>query len=67
MIAALDLGLLALMTKATLTILPPLLVWMRGGLKAGIVAIFLYAALLSPWIVRNAMLLHAFVPFTTAS
>lgn len=67
MIAALDLGLLALMTKATLTILPPLLVWMRGGLKAGIVAIFLYAALLSPWIVRNAMLLHAFVPFTTSA
>lgn len=67
---------LATLTKATLTILPPLLMaataWTAGATLRRAVTILvaascLYAAALSPWWIRNATLLHAFVPFTTGS
>ncbi len=67
---------LATLTKATLTILPPLLIaataWTAGATIRRSLAILaaaacLYAALLSPWWIRNATLLHTFIPFTTSS
>ena len=67
---------LATLTKATLTILPPLLlaataflggVGLRRTIAALIAAFCLYAAFMSPWWIRNARLLHTFVPFTTSS
>jgi hypothetical protein len=67
---------LATLTKATLTFLPPLLLaataWLAGaGLRRTfatlLTAACLYAAFMSPWWIRNAMLLHSFVPFTTSS
>jgi 4-amino-4-deoxy-L-arabinose transferase-like glycosyltransferase len=66
----------ATLTKATLTVLPPLLLaataWLAGANWRRAVAILaaascLYAAFMSPWWIRNATLLHAFVPFTTSS
>jgi len=66
----------ATMTKATLTILPPLLLaataWIAGigwrrSLAMLVAASSLYAALMSPWWIRNAVLLGTFVPFTTSS
>jgi hypothetical protein len=66
----------ATFTKATLTILPPLLLaattWLAGANWRRTAAILaaascLYAAFMSPWWIRNATLLHAFVPFTTSS
>ena len=66
----------ATMSKATLTILPPLLLaltaWLCGiGWRRTaailVAASTLYAACMSPWWIRNAMVLHAFVPFTTGS
>lgn len=66
----------ATLTKAALTILPPLLLaltaWLSGtnwrrALAVLIAALCLHAAFLSPWWIRNAMVLHAFVPFTTSS
>ena len=67
---------LATLTKATLTILPPLLLaataWTAGANLRRTVTILLttsclYAAFMSPWWIRNAVVLHAFVPFTTSS
>lgn len=67
---------LATLTKATLTILPPLLLaataWtagatLRRALTVLVAASCLYAAFLSPWWIRNATVLHSFVPFTTSS
>jgi hypothetical protein len=67
---------LATLTKATLTFLPPLLLaataWLAGaGLRRTfatlLAAACLYTAFMSPWWIRNAMLLHSFVPFTTSS
>lgn len=66
----------ATLTKATLTILPPLLfaiaVWTAGAsLKRTLIimstASCLYAALLSPWSIRNKMVLGALVPLTTSN
>lgn len=66
----------ATLTKATLTILPPLLIaataWLAGAnwRRTGAIlaaAACLYAAFMSPWWIRNAAVLHAFVPFTTGS
>lgn len=66
----------ATMTKATLTVLPPLLLaataWLAGAGWRRAAAILvasscLYAAFMSPWVIRNAVVLHAFVPFTTGS
>jgi 4-amino-4-deoxy-L-arabinose transferase-like glycosyltransferase len=66
----------ATLTKATFTILPPLLLaataWLAGANWRRTVAILaaascLYAAFMSPWWIRNAALLHTFVPFTTSS
>jgi hypothetical protein len=66
----------ATLTKATLTVMPPLLLaataWLSGVNWRRVIAILiaassLYAAFLSPWWIRNAMLFHAFVPFTTGS
>lgn len=66
----------ATMTKATLTILPPLLLaasaWIAGmnwrrALVILLAASCLYAAFMSPWWIRNAVLLGSFVPFTTSS
>ena len=63
-------------TKATLTILPPLLIaataltagaTLRRTLTVFVVAACLFIALMSPWWIRNAVLLGAFVPFTTGS
>jgi hypothetical protein len=67
---------LATLTKATLTILPPLLVattaylagaGLRRTLATLVAACCLYGAFMSPWWIRNAELLRAFVPFTTSS
>jgi 4-amino-4-deoxy-L-arabinose transferase-like glycosyltransferase len=66
---------LATLTKATLTILPPLLVaagavgvHSAGGiLRILIVATTIYCVLMSPWWLRNYLLLHTFVPFTTSA
>lgn len=67
---------LATLTKATLTMLPPLLLaataWCAGAsLKRALavlaVALGLYSAFMSPWWIRNATLFNAFVPFTTGS
>jgi 4-amino-4-deoxy-L-arabinose transferase-like glycosyltransferase len=66
----------ATLTKATLTVLPPLLLaataWLAGATWRRTLAILtaascLYAAFMSPWWIRNDALLHAFVPFTTSS
>jgi 4-amino-4-deoxy-L-arabinose transferase-like glycosyltransferase len=66
----------ATLTKATLTILPPLLMaataltagaTLRRVLTILVAASCVYAAALSPWWIRNATLLHTFVPFTTGS
>jgi len=65
----------ATFTKATLTILPPILVaaaaigkrrW-SDGLRVFIAAAALYTVLMSPWWVRNYSLLGEFVPFTTSA
>ncbi|MFN3656964.1 MAG: hypothetical protein ACK4UO_06890 [Pseudolabrys sp.] len=66
----------ATLTKATLTVLPPLLIavtaWTAGLAWRRIIAVLLaaaclYAAFLSPWWIRNAAVLGSFVPFTTSS
>ncbi len=66
----------ATLTKATFTILPPLLLaataWLAGTPWRRLVTILvasscLYAAFLSPWWIRNAIRFDAFVPFTTSS
>jgi len=66
----------ATLTKATLTILPPLLIaataWAAGAriqrmLVILVAASCLYGAFLSPWWIRNANLLGTFVLFTTSS
>lgn len=66
----------ATLTKATLTILPPLLLattaWLTGiGFRRTTtvlaVASCLFALFMSPWWIRNAIVLGAFVPFTTSS
>lgn len=66
----------ATLTKATLTLLPPLLIavsaWAAGAAWRRTIAVLvaascLYAAFMSPWWIRNATVLHAFVPFTTSS
>jgi 4-amino-4-deoxy-L-arabinose transferase-like glycosyltransferase len=67
---------LATLTKATLTIFPPFLLaaaaWAAGQRLRRVAAIlaaalFIYAVFMSPWWIRNAHVLHAFVPFTTSS
>jgi 4-amino-4-deoxy-L-arabinose transferase-like glycosyltransferase len=67
---------LATLTKATLTILPPLLIaataWTAGESLRRVLTVLatascLYAAFMSPWWIRNAILLDTFVPFTTGS
>lgn len=67
---------LATLTKATLTVLPPILlaatallagVGLRRTIAALVAACCLYTAFMSPWWIRNAQLLHAFVPFTSSS
>lgn len=62
--------------KATLTVLPPALfavtawtagaTWRRSATVL-LAAACLYAGFLSPWWIRNAVLLDHFVPFTTSS
>jgi 4-amino-4-deoxy-L-arabinose transferase-like glycosyltransferase len=62
--------------KATLTILPPFLfaatLFVAGGgliraLRIFVLASLLYAACLTPWWVRNYLVLGTFVPFTTSA
>ncbi|MCK9918538.1 glycosyltransferase family 39 protein [Microbacteriaceae bacterium K1510] len=66
----------ATLTKATLTLFPPLLLavaaWTAGAAWRRTIAVVvaascLYAAFISPWWIRNATVLHTFVPFTTSS
>jgi len=66
----------ATLTKATLTILPPLLIaataWAAGAhLRRTFVILIaascLYSGFMSPWWIRNGILLGSFVPFTTSS
>jgi 4-amino-4-deoxy-L-arabinose transferase-like glycosyltransferase len=66
----------ATMTKATLTVLPPLLLaatafvagvtWQRLR-TIFVAALCLYVAFMSPWWIRNAMVLGSFVPLATSS
>lgn len=67
---------LATLTKATLTVLPPLLLaataWLAGANLRRTILILaaascMYAAFMSPWWIRNAAIFGAFVPFTTSS
>jgi hypothetical protein len=66
---------LATYTKATLTMLPPLLIAsatlgardLRLTFRVLLIAALVHAVLLAPWWVRNYELLHAFVPFTTSA
>lgn len=66
----------ATLTKATITVLPPLLLavtaWLSGtnwrrAATILVTASCLYAAFMSPWWVRNAAVLHTFIPLTTSS
>lgn len=66
----------ATMTKATLTVLPPLLLgvtaWSAGANWKRTAAVLVaascaYGAFLSPWWIRNAALFGTFVPFSTSS
>jgi len=66
----------ATLTKATLTILPPLLsaatAWAAGAhLRRTFVILItascFYSGFMSPWWIRNGILLGSFVPFTTSS
>lgn len=66
---------LATYTKATLTLLPPILIaamtlgardW-RLTARAFFISALVYAVLLTPWWIRNYSLLDAFVPFTTGA
>ena len=66
----------AAMTKATLTVLPPLLLataalqhprGARQALRILVVASLAYALLLSPWWIRNHLVFGSFVPFATGS
>jgi hypothetical protein len=67
---------LATLTKATLTILPPFLLAataylagasLRRTITTLVAVSCLFSAFMSPWWIRNAELLHTFVPFTTSS
>jgi hypothetical protein len=76
LVAACALFATATYMKASLTLVPPLLIgitallsrasWRRSA-GATILALALYCGLLTPWWVRNAVELQAFVPFTTSS
>ena len=65
----------AALTKATLTVVPPILIALltlparRASLtiRACAVATLIYAAVLAPWWVRNYLVLDTFVPFTTSA
>lgn len=66
----------ATLTKATLTFFPPLLIGataflagrgIRRSLTILIAALLLFSTLMSPWWLRNAAVLGAFVPFATGS
>jgi hypothetical protein len=63
------------MTKATLTVFPVILLaamaysclgWRRAGAVL-VVASVVFAALMSPWWIRNYLLFDAFVPFSTGA
>jgi hypothetical protein len=67
---------LATLTKATPTFMPPLLMaataWLTGAswrrsLVILATAFCFYAACLTPWWIRNATVLHSFVPLTTGA
>jgi 4-amino-4-deoxy-L-arabinose transferase-like glycosyltransferase len=66
----------AAMVKASMTVLPPVLLAVtalhgpqkfRHALKILVVSALLYASLLSPWWIRNFSIFGAFVPFATGS
>jgi 4-amino-4-deoxy-L-arabinose transferase-like glycosyltransferase len=65
----------ATMTRATLTVLPPLLLLAAAttagtaghAIRVFIVGALLYAAFLSPWWIRNYGLFDTFVPFSTGA
>lgn len=69
---------LATYAKATLSIFPPVLfavsllafpvpVDLRRGMRYILVGTCVYAACLSPWWIRNAVLFSRFIPFTTSA
>jgi len=67
---------LTIYTRATLTILPPLIFLLfiflnkfdlKSSLKIFIYSICIYMSLLSPWWIRNYNIFNEFVPFTTSS
>ena len=66
---------LAALIKPTLMVVPPILIAsltlairsFRLTLRVLVLASLAYAAVLAPWVARNYMLLHTFVPFTTGA
>jgi len=76
LVAACALFATATYMKASLTIMPPLLIgctallcgasWRRSA-GVTILALTLYCGFMAPWWIRNAVELNAFVPFTTSS
>ncbi len=64
---AIGLGALATYAKASLTILPPLLLVPFVKPRFVLLGFAIYFACLTPWWVRNYAVLHAFIPFTTTA
>ena len=65
--AVMAVGALATYAKASLTILPPLLLLPFARPRIVVLACVVYLACLAPWWVRNDVILRAFVPFTTTA
>jgi hypothetical protein len=61
------LGAVATYIKASLTFLPPFLLLPFVRPRVVLIGLFVYLLCLAPWWIRNYMVLHAFVPFSTTA